>query len=111
MSLIPSLSPFGRDPEPANLPKIRHRVTMRDVVSDADLVRADDPIREATRRMLDAEAALRAKIAIAYPPLPPGYVWAREIATSFEDFSGRISVRYVARRRDELGPGAAYFRP
>lgn len=115
---LPGLPPLpsGRLPRfvepilPDPRPVIRHRE--KSPAFDAFDISAPD-LRSAVDRLVrcvaDHDAALRAKIAILYPPLPDGYAWTREELV--DGFCATYRIRYVARHVDEIAPGSVVFRP
>lgn len=98
-------------------PKIRHEErghvdVERDVMTyETDSIGA--AMIDLTRRVRDEHEKLLARIAILYPSLPDGYVWAEEMMseTSFFDEKATLHIRYRPRHVSELGSGARYFRP
>lgn len=79
--------------------------TMLSAISSAEA------IRDAIDAMTAADIELRERIAILYPPLPPGYWWVRETAvqTGFTGTEGRI--RYMPMYEDDITPGMDAWRP
>jgi hypothetical protein len=65
-------------------------------------------------RMHKADADLRRKIAIIYPPLPEDYVWTRQISETEYDFvngGATFGIRYRPKHVEDLAHGEIGWRP